>query len=263
MTSDALWTRLLSINRMMERAYRYITMPLVRFSQNLITRLPRSKLWFRPLFLHDVYMALGLWEPYVRREFMPRLGDVVVDVGAHIGYYTMIAAKAVGPDGVVVSVEPDPRNFEILRKNVALSELWNVVLVNCALGSSTGRIAFKMATNPLYSEIAKVGPCARSAHTTVKIRPLNHLCRSLGIETIDWIKIDVEGGASDVLRGGSEVLDSGTTILIEVPDDETFGLLDEMGYSTSPLLHSGSKYGYYRASRKTAQHRSQPRGLEK
>jgi FkbM family methyltransferase len=69
-------------------------------------------------------------------------GDIVIDAGAHIGYYTLILAEAVGPTGKVFSFEPNPKNFEVLKKNVAVNGYKHVVLEQKAVSNKNGKVKF-------------------------------------------------------------------------------------------------------------------------
>src|SRR5213593_2678955 len=70
---------------------------------------------FRPRYLSEWFMALGKWEPYITSRIPLKKGDTFIDVGAHIGYYSRLAARVVGSSGRVFAVEPDPRNLPLLR----------------------------------------------------------------------------------------------------------------------------------------------------
>lgn len=61
-----------------------------------------------------------------------RKGDVFIDVGAHIGKYTILVAKIVGKEGLVIAIEPNPENYETLLENIKLNNLKNVIAVNIA-----------------------------------------------------------------------------------------------------------------------------------
>src|ERR1700674_193031 len=78
--------------------------------------------------------ATGIYEPIeteiVKREV--RSGEVVLDIGAHIGYYTLLFARLVGESGRVFAFEPDPANFAILSSNVAVNAYENVTLIRSA-----------------------------------------------------------------------------------------------------------------------------------
>src|SRR5438445_3530871 len=90
-------------------------------------------------------MSTVIWEnrlayrddPEFMRKYLTR-DDVFVDVGANIGYLTIVGAIAVGPNGKVFSFEANPRIFEYLKRNVALNGLSNVTMLNCALGHTNG-----------------------------------------------------------------------------------------------------------------------------
>jgi FkbM family methyltransferase len=251
-TKWKMWRKLLNINKLLEEFFNASTTPFKKYLETLTTRIPYSHFYFRPFFIDEIYMALGLWEPYVCRIFTPNKGDVVLDAGAHIGYYTLKAAQAVGDEGIVISVEPDPRNFKILQNNVRSNRLRNVKLINCALGSSAGYARLEMASNPLVSQLMKKSQNRNLHLIKVEVKTIDELCQEIGVQRLDWVKIDVEGGASDVLRGGFKILRRPTRILIEIPDNETLQVLAKLEYAIRPLLPSNSKLGYYYAVRKTS-----------
>ena len=88
---------------------------------------------------------------YVQREYDPvetsylmqvlKPGMLFLDIGANIGYFTLLAASAVGPEGRVIAVEPEPKNYRVLTKNLALNGIKNALPRNVALGSSCGSAA--------------------------------------------------------------------------------------------------------------------------
>ena len=83
----------------------------------------------------------------------------------------------------------------------------------------------------------------------MKINTLDEICKQLNIKKLDWVKIDVEEGASDVLKGGYNILKKGTKMIIEVPDEKTFSVLIKLGYSFKQLrkFRDNPKFGYYYA----------------
>src|SRR5437763_1822635 len=72
--------------------------------------------------------------------FLPKDGDIVVDIGAHIGLYTIISSKRVGFNGKVIAIEAHPENFEILNRNIQLNQLTNVIALNYAVYSEEERL---------------------------------------------------------------------------------------------------------------------------
>ena len=83
----------------------------------------------------------GVWEPemtaYVEATLRP--GGVFIDVGANIGYYSMLASRLVGPSGSVVAIEPSPTNFSELKRNIALNHALNIRAIDMAVGDEVVR----------------------------------------------------------------------------------------------------------------------------
>ena len=132
-------------------------------------------------------------------------GDIVVDVGASIGYYTLIAARIVGNKGKVFAFEPDPKNFEILKKNVEINKYHNVVLEQKAVSSITGKIN-------LYSSEGIGFHSTNNPNSTSPAFPVESVSlddyfgkRNL-LDKIDFVKIDVEGAEFQVLKGMTTIL---------------------------------------------------------
>ncbi len=132
-------------------------------------------------------------------------GDLFVDVGANIGYFSIIGAMAVGPAGRVHAFEPDPDNFELLRRNRQINGFENIVCHQLALGSRSGE-------STLYRE-----PTNRGAHSLVpgkasgdslaiKVRRLDDVLRDEPLPP-RLVKIDVQGLDLEVLSGMTGLLD--------------------------------------------------------
>lgn len=99
--------------------------------------------------ISPILLLKGFWEPQETHWALQNLreGDTFLDVGANIGYYTLIAAHAVGETGRVYAFEPDPVSFEILEHNVRLHELGNVVLEQKAAANEPGSIELFLAAD--------------------------------------------------------------------------------------------------------------------
>src|SRR5207253_6545315 len=89
----------------------------------------------------------GVWEPLETYlvERRVREGDVVLDIGANIGYYTLVFAELVGDSGRVFAFEPEPANFALLSENTGLNGRANVTLVNAAVADAGGRLPLYLA----------------------------------------------------------------------------------------------------------------------
>lgn len=134
---------------------------------------------------------------YLRETLAP--GMVVVDIGAHIGYFTLLAASCVGSTGRVVSFEPHPRNFRQLQHNVALNHYDNVQPLQEALAATPGTMKLHLAhDDTAFTTLASI---SSDATVDVKVETLDEELRRLGIDRCDLIKVDIEGAELLALRG--------------------------------------------------------------
>lgn len=184
-----------------------------------ITTCGQNLIKFRPLVLSDLTLVFASTykEPSVQRIFRPNQGEIVVDVGAHIGFYTLKAAKKVGPRGKVIAIEPDSQNFLLLKKNIAINHFGNVIAIHAALSDINGSRLFYNCINPVLSGFHSQDQKIRAAEI-IETMTLDTLLQHLKINSIDWLKIDVEGEELSVLKGAKQTLyDNDVKIIIEAP----------------------------------------------
>jgi FkbM family methyltransferase len=145
----------------------------------------------------------GTWEPDVVSAIVSALkpGMTAIDVGAHIGYYTILFAKCVGPTGQVLSLEPFPANFGLLQKNVQLNQLQQVQTFPKAVFSRTGELTISVPDDLSDSGNASVvhNQGAKQFHVSAITLDSLHA-------RPDFLKVDVEGAEYDVLLGGKETI---------------------------------------------------------
>jgi len=161
-----------------------------------------------------------LWEPHVTPLFRALLseGDVFADVGAHIGYYTLIASRIVGPTGRVYALEPYLANRQLLEVNVQSNEATNVRILAVAAGAARADGVLSM---PHSGDAARMSLTAdgRAVEQQVSIVPLADIVDSDDVRRLGLIKIDVEGYEDRVLQGLEGLLSGGVvrpTILLEM-----------------------------------------------
>jgi FkbM family methyltransferase len=156
----------------------------------------------------------GEWQPEVWEALAPGLpkGGVFLDVGAHIGYFSLKAAKEVGPAGRVVSFEPNPETAARLRRNVAANALTQVTVQEIAATGEEQELEFFAAptvntgASSLVEHNAEYSADAAPRNFRVRGRRIDNVVRELNLGRVDVMKIDVEGAELLVLRGAEETL---------------------------------------------------------
>jgi FkbM family methyltransferase len=161
-------------------------------------------------------------EEDIIEHFTPKEGDVVLDIGAHMGRYTIISSKRVGENGKVVAIEAHPNNFEMLNRNIKLNQLTNVVSLNYAVYSKETKIKLYLpeveSGYTIYNTIMSNRARAEDKFVEVNANTLDYILQLKGIMDVNWVKIDVEGAEFEVLKGATNVLSKSKDIalLIEV-----------------------------------------------
>jgi FkbM family methyltransferase len=203
-----------------------------------LARLPDgSILLFRPFtWDHE-----GIKEIYGSGEyeklFRIHEGDVVIDVGAHIGIFTVKAARLADREGIVVAIEPNEENYSFLMANKKINNLKKALPVRGALSDYCGKAC-------LYSWKGMVGGYSivekhSSHYVEVPVFTLDHLARKLDLFQVDFVKIDAEGAELEVLKGSKKTLQRANAKIVVAgyhkPDDpKTISNFPEsLGYKTA------------------------------
>jgi FkbM family methyltransferase len=155
------------------------------------------------------------YEPVTTRVFLEaiRPGATVVDVGAHVGYYTCLAARATGRTGAVHAIEPATENLTVIRHNVARNGFDNVHIHGVAAAAASGERTFVL-TNASDSHGFYDHPLAHTVdRVVVQTQPVDDLVAG----PADVIKIDAEGAELEVLEGLRGLLgrSPGATVIVE------------------------------------------------
>jgi FkbM family methyltransferase len=166
---------------------------------------PARGFWWSPAASGVTAYWRGTYESFEARHFANRIkpGMVVYDIGAHVGYYTLIAARRVGPRGAVFSFEPDPENAAALRQHVRRNRLEGVVTVSeIAVSDSDGHGKFiSGGSHASTGHLTEAGDGGVAVQTTT-IDTLN----TRGARPPDVIKMDVEGAELAALTGARRTL---------------------------------------------------------
>ena len=167
-------------------------------------------------------------------------GDTFIDVGANIGWYSLIASRIVGTEGRVVAFEPAPASFELLRRNAVLNHCTNTILEPRALSDKAGELALHLgATNKGHNSILETSE-TRESVTVPAVELDDYLRNHEG--PIALIKIDTEGAEGFVLAGMEQTLRKHPETLIIMEFYPT--LIRQAGFDPAGLLARFHEKGY-------------------
>lgn len=188
--------------------------------------------------VHDQY------EPETKAvlESLIRENMTVFDVGAHVGNYTLLAARLVGPKGHVYAFEAEPENFRLLKRNVELNGYTNVTCVNKAVSNVCGTLILYVSRqgNDRHS-IVNQGSVAAAAKVEVPAITLDAFVLSSGITRVDTIKMDIEGAEPMAFEGMTRLLQQRErlSIVMEFAPE----ILRRSGADTAGFLRALMKQG--------------------
>jgi FkbM family methyltransferase len=140
---------------------------------------------------------------YIRQKV--RNTDICFDVGANVGYYTLLLAKLCA-QGQVHSFEPVPLNRHLLAINLLTNQIENVFVNQSAVGDSQTQVDFMVTKDAAYSSFVDTGRKPVLATMRVQMETLDNYCRERGISQIGFLKVDVEGAEGKVIEGASQIL---------------------------------------------------------
>lgn len=149
-------------------------------------------------------------------------GAVLYDVGANVGFFSLLGAKLVGPTGRVIAFEPESRNADALRRNAALNDMEHVTVIEAAVGATPGNAELLVADHPGGATIADTGlPRDVRERTTVEVVSIDALVRKEQIPPPSFVKVDTEGAEDAVLRGLEATARRFTPVIVCEVDDAT------------------------------------------
>jgi FkbM family methyltransferase len=163
-----------------------------------------------------------------------RPGDVVYDVGANVGFYTLLSSVLVHDSGHVFAFEPLPRNLAYLSRHVEMNRLTNCTVLSLAVGEQPGRARFHLGAHP------SVGALAPTGEIDVGVTSLDDQVYRGRIPGPALIKMDIEGGELAALRGGRRLLEERRPVVVLATHGadihaQCCTLLRELGYRLASL----------------------------
>jgi FkbM family methyltransferase len=193
----------------------------------------RDMKWVSGSATHGCWLGTYELEKQNLIERFVRPGMTVYDVGAQAGFYSLICSRLAGDNGRVYSFEPDAREARYLSDHVRINSLRNVHIVQAAVGAEPGLSEFSTDRGPCQNRLTNNG-----GRLLVPVLSLD----TAGLPAPDLIKMDIEGGESDALRGARKLLcDRHVIILIALHGAEHAGFcpkfLRSLGYEVFDLQH--------------------------
>jgi FkbM family methyltransferase len=201
-------------------------------------------------YLHLCLYFFGTWEECITRFVAKRMesGDCFIDIGANIGYYTLLSSSLVGQTGRVVAVEASPKIYSELIGNLQLNGVANVRTVNVAASDSPGEIDLFEAPDDSRGVTTTSATWAKQFNCRlagkVQSLPMDMVVSKEELRTARIIKIDVEGAEWNVCKGLMPVLHElrrDAEIILEVTPSE----IESQGHQCSELIQRFTEIGFF------------------
>ncbi|RLC20175.1 MAG: FkbM family methyltransferase [Deltaproteobacteria bacterium] len=194
----------------------------------------RGKKWIASTGNHGCWIGSYEYSKRLLFEKTIRQGKIVFDIGAHVGFYTLLASALTGTYGKVFAFEPVPENLNCLNNHLLLNKVSNVKVFDAAVSDHCGTICFDDTPGSYMGHIAPQGKLR------VKTVSIDELIGAGEIPVPDYLKIDVEGAEMLVLSGAKKMLaDAHPIIFLATHGEEVHKqcceFLNEMGYQLQSI----------------------------
>ena len=200
----------------------------------------------------QVECALGNYESGQRilLEKMISNGDIVYDIGANVGYYTLLAELLTGKSGKVIAFEPVPRNLHYLKKHLEINNITTVDVIEKAVSDENGSTLFCLGANfamgHVYSDWVDKH---EDEYITVSLISIDKAIEEDNLPIPNCIKIDVEGAETRVLHGAKSLINQyHPKIFLSIHSNELrqecFEFLKSVGYHIEPIDNSNPELAY-------------------
>lgn len=157
-------------------------------------------------YKHYYTFLLMINEQFISKQYEKYVsikpGNIIIDIGANIGTFTVKAAKATGETGRVIAIEPDADNLQILTKNIHANKLTNVTIVPKGVWSSKSLMKLFKAESGFNHSIVE----ERDSFTEVEVDTIDNILENLGVTKADILKLDIEGAETEAIRGMDKTL---------------------------------------------------------
>lgn len=230
------------------RAYKWLTTRTGEGKVYELARGPMAGLRWRRRNVLPFWYHLGVYEPETSRFLAAHLrpGDTFWDLGANAGYHTLMGARAVGPTGRVIAVEPDPGTCAILREQLELNGVGHCTIVQAAVSDRAGTARLvQRASDPRANALEEIDNPAidNRVGTVIEVPSLTLEELAARYPAPDLVKMDIEGAEVQALPGGRALLSAAkrpARLLVAVHGDAARDFcrdfLQGVGYEAEPPL---------------------------
>jgi FkbM family methyltransferase len=185
-------------------------------------------------------LYMGDLEPrvsYIAKKFL-RPGDCVLDIGANVGWFSIISSSAVGPSGIVHAFEPQPRIAALFQASLSMNEMKNVTVHQVALSDLNGTADFHVLKGNFGA--GRLADVTGEMWSTIQVNTVNASAylKSLNLPHVRLVKIDVEGHEETVFRNAHDFFE------LNRPDAIIFESLGEGPLLERPVAKLLSTFGY-------------------
>ena len=194
----------------------------------------KGKLLMKSWTDHGPYEEIYIKDIYSQKIL--KGGMNVIDVGANIGVYTVLAAEKVGKNGKVIAIEPETENYKRLIENIQLNNFRNVISQNIGLTDHEGFEKLYFSSFVGHSLIFQED---KNSYIKVPVKTIDKLVEELNLKKIDIIKIDTEGSELPVLKGAEKTLKSNPNLKLIIAAEhypseieEVCQFLNKRGFKT-------------------------------
>lgn len=200
--------------------YHFLNELLWLWSTKSVYEIEGSKMYLDPHIKGPMRVAFRGYIQYLGKEKLTtqlfkqviREGDTVVDVGANIGYFTLLAARLAGSKGKVYSFEPEPNNYSMVLKNVALNRCENVVAVQNAVSNENGTVKLYLSKTDIGAHTLRedhdhpqFDGGQGGDYVEVEATTLDEFFKDKK-HKVNVIKMDMEGAEMMALQGMSSLI---------------------------------------------------------
>jgi FkbM family methyltransferase len=192
----------------------YSLLDILTFKKGIVRHINGMKIRFTPRwsrYFKDNYEQ----ENYQFVKDQVKQGMQIIDIGAHIGLFSVCTSQLVGPSGKIISFEPTLGTFDLLKNTLRLNDCTNVIPRDEAVGSTPGKATFYVSdaiAGCNSNSLVKINEKGQAGYE-VTITTIDNICRDYNLKP-GLVKIDVEGAELDVLKGATNTLKTARPLII-------------------------------------------------